>query len=170
MEVDMVLQPSGVMDVQIKVGEKSIENVLRNCLPYSRPMKVQLLFLRTTILCHLSVQRVLQKNAISLLILTDLFCSERICRLSVNNSYLKGYFRRDRFNLTTNTQRGKDYIAKLLEMYNINANNDKNEVAQRTAEFIDERISIISKELGSTERDLENFKRSAGITDLTSES
>ena len=54
-------------------------------------------------------------------------------------------------------------------MYNINANNDKNEVAQRTAEFIDERKGIISKELGSTERDLENFKRSAGITDLTSE-
>ena len=54
-------------------------------------------------------------------------------------------------------------------MYNINANNDKNEVAQKTAEFIDERICIISKELGSTERDLENFKRSAGITDLTSE-
>ena len=40
-------------------------------------------------------------------------------------------------------------------MYNINANNDKNEVAQKTAEFIDERIGIISKELGSTEQDLE---------------
>ncbi len=30
-------------------------------------------------------------------------------------------------------------------------------------------IGIISKELGSTEQDLENFKRSAGITDLSSE-
>lgn len=69
----------------------------------------------------------------------------------------------------TNTRRGRDYINKLLEMYNINANNDKNEVAQKTAEFIDERIGIISKELGSTEQDLENFKRSAGITDLSSE-
>ena len=54
-------------------------------------------------------------------------------------------------------------------MYNINANNDKNEVAQKTAEFIDARIGIISKELGSTEQDLENFKRTAGITDLSSE-
>lgn len=69
----------------------------------------------------------------------------------------------------SNTQRGKDFINKLLEVYNINTNNDKNEVAQKTAEFIDERISIISKELGSTEQDLENFKRSAGITDLSSE-
>lgn len=69
----------------------------------------------------------------------------------------------------SNTQRGKDFINKLLEMYNINTNNDKNEVAQKTAEFINERIGIISKELGSTEQDLENFKRTAGITDLTSE-
>ena len=69
----------------------------------------------------------------------------------------------------SNTWRGRDFINKLLEMYNINANNDKNEVAQKTAEFIDDRIGIISKELGSTEQDLENFKRSAGITDLSSE-
>lgn len=69
----------------------------------------------------------------------------------------------------TNPRRGRDFINKLLEMYNINANNDKNEVAQKTAEFIDARIGIISKELGSTEQDLENFKRTAGITDLSSE-
>ena len=69
----------------------------------------------------------------------------------------------------SSTQRGKDFINKLIEVYNINTNNDKNEVAQKTAEFIDERIAIISKELGSTEQDLETFKRTAGITDLKSE-
>ena len=57
----------------------------------------------------------------------------------------------------------------IRDRYNINTNNDKNEVAQKTAEFIDERIAIISKELGSTEQDLETFKRTAGITDLKSE-
>lgn len=66
-------------------------------------------------------------------------------------------------------QRGQDFINQLLEMYNRNTNNDKNEIVQKTAEFIDERINIISKELGSTEANLENFKRNAGITDLTSE-
>lgn len=66
-------------------------------------------------------------------------------------------------------KRGQDFINQLLEMYNRNTNNDKNEIAQKTAEFIDERINIISKELGSTEANLENFKRNAGITDLTSE-
>ncbi|MCS3355600.1 polysaccharide biosynthesis tyrosine autokinase [Bacteroides thetaiotaomicron] len=66
-------------------------------------------------------------------------------------------------------QRGQDFINQLLEMYNRNTNNDKNEIAQKTAEFIDERIGIISKELGSTEADLETFKRDAGITDLSSD-
>lgn len=51
-------------------------------------------------------------------------------------------------------RRGQDFINQLLEMYNRNTNNDKNEIAQKTAEFIDERIGIISKELGSTEADL----------------
>ena len=60
-------------------------------------------------------------------------------------------------------------VAVISLMYNRNTNNDKNEIAQKTAEFIDERINIISKELGSTEANLENFKRNAGITDLTSE-
>lgn len=69
----------------------------------------------------------------------------------------------------TNKRRGMEFINKLLEMYNRNTNNDKNEIAQKTADFIDERIGIISKELGNTEMDLEAFKRSAGITDLTSD-
>ena len=33
---------------------------------------------------------------------------------------------------------GQDFINQLLEMYNRNTNNDKNEIAQKTAEFIDE--------------------------------
>ena len=64
----------------------------------------------------------------------------------------------------------RDFINQLLEMYNRNTNNDKKTKSPRKQlEFIDERISIISKELGSTEADLETFKRDAGITDLTSE-
>ena len=66
-------------------------------------------------------------------------------------------------------QRGQDFINKLLEMYNFNTNNDKNEIAQKTAEFINDRIKIISEELGATEANLENFKRNAGITDLSSD-
>lgn len=62
-----------------------------------------------------------------------------------------------------------DFINKLVEVYNRDANDDKNEVATKTAEFIDERIKIINGELGTTEQELETFKRDAGLTDLKSD-
>ena len=70
---------------------------------------------------------------------------------------------------STHTQRGMDFINKLVEIYNRDANDDKNEVATKTAEFIDERINIINGELGTTEQELETFKRDAGLTDLKSD-
>ena len=69
---------------------------------------------------------------------------------------------------STHTQRGMDFINKLVEVYNRDANDDKNEVATKTAEFI-ERIKIINGELGTTEQELETFKRDAGLTDLKSD-
>ena len=51
----------------------------------------------------------------------------------------------------------------------MNTNNDKNEVAEKTREFINERIKIIDEELGTTEDKLEAFKRNAGLTDISSD-
>ncbi len=69
----------------------------------------------------------------------------------------------------TNKRRGEDFINKLVEMYNQNTNEDKNEVTRKSAEFIDGRIKIINEELGTTEEELEQFKQAANITDLTSD-
>ena len=65
---------------------------------------------------------------------------------------------------STNVRRGEDFINKLIEIYNREANEDKNEVATKTAEFIDERIQIINSELGTTEQELEDFKRQSGTS------
>ena len=69
----------------------------------------------------------------------------------------------------TNKRRGEDFINRLIEVYNRNTNNDKNEVAEKTEEFIAGRIRIINDELFSTEKELETFKRDAGLTDLASD-
>ena len=170
MKVGISLQPSGVMDVQIKVGEKDYRKRFEK-LPAVLPTDegTVAFFANNDTLSSVRPESVTKERHITAYInrpfavakgyagslsITPTSKATSVVTVSLMNS---------------NTRRGKDYIDKLLEMYNINANNDKNEVAQRTAEFIDERIGIISKELGSTERDLENFKRSAGITDLTSE-
>ena len=170
MEIDMLLQPAGAMDVQVKVGKKEYRKHLEK-LPAVFPtdegtvaffanndtlssLRPESVTTERHITAYINRPFAVAKGYAGSLLITPTSKATSVVTVSLKNS---------------NTQRGKDYIDKLLEMYNINANNDKNEVAQRTAEFIDERIDIISKELGSTERDLENFKRSAGITDLTSE-
>lgn len=65
-----------------------------------------------------------------------------------------------------NVRRGMDFINTLVTLYNGDANDDKNEVANRTAEFINARIEIINRELGTTEKELAEYKQKAGLTDV----
>lgn len=69
----------------------------------------------------------------------------------------------------THKQRAVDFINRLVAIYNQDANDEKNEVAQKTAEFIEDRIGIINAELGAAENQLATFKQQAGLTDLSSD-
>lgn len=69
----------------------------------------------------------------------------------------------------TSRRRGADFINALVRQYNEDANNEKNEVARKTAEFIEDRISIINAELGNTESALAEFKQRSGLTDIVSD-
>ena len=69
----------------------------------------------------------------------------------------------------TNPVRGADFINTLVALYNSDTNDDKNEVASKTAQFIDERIQIINAELGTTEQQLASYKQQAGLTNLRSD-
>lgn len=71
--------------------------------------------------------------------------------------------------LTLNDQhvkRGLDYLNQLAVCYNRQANADKNEIALKTEEFINERLKKIDAELGSTEGELENYKKRNAVTEL----
>lgn len=70
---------------------------------------------------------------------------------------------------SSSKQQGADFINKLVALYNKDTNDYKNEVALKTSEFISERIVIINDELGSTEAELEAFKKQSKITDLESD-
>ncbi|WP_288785267.1 GumC family protein [Bacteroides acidifaciens] len=170
MEIGMTLRSDGSMDVRITVGEKEYQKRFDQ-LPAVFPTDegTVAFFANKDTLAVSSSATENKERCIKAFIHRP---------LSVAKNYTKAFSIAPTSKTTSvavltlknsDTQRGKDFINKLLEVYNINTNNDKNEVAQKTAEFIDERISIISKELGSTEQDLEDFKRSAGITDLSSE-
>lgn len=65
-------------------------------------------------------------------------------------------------------RKAEDIINMLITVYNEEAIKDKNQVAINTADFINERLIIIENELGSVESDLENFKQSNEIVDISS--
>ena len=176
MIVEMTLQPQGSIDVNVEIGDDEYQKHFEKLPAVFPTHKGTLAFFQTP-------DSILPSKKAS----EEIVGVERTVRnitATINKplAVAKGYCGNMTIEPTSkttsvavislknsNVQRGKDFINKLLEMYNINTNNDKNGVAQKTAEFINERISIISKELGSTEKDLESFKRGAGITDLTSD-
>ena len=63
-------------------------------------------------------------------------------------------------------QRAIDFLSQLAICYNRQANEDKNEIAVRTEEFINGRLEKINAELGSTEGQLENYKKSNRVVEL----
>ena len=69
--------------------------------------------------------------------------------------------------LDVNKARGVDFVNSLVAAYNRENNNDKNIVALKTAEFIEERLNKVEDELNATENAMAEFKRSSGLTNLT---
>jgi tyrosine-protein kinase Etk/Wzc len=67
-------------------------------------------------------------------------------------------------------QRGKDVLNKLLDVYVQSSLSDKNSEASNTLKFIETRLGLITGELGDVEKDVESYKTSKGITDISAES
>lgn len=65
-----------------------------------------------------------------------------------------------------NYRRAMDVLRQLNICYNRQANADKNEVAMRTEEFINERMAKLNQELGSTEGEIQKFKQQNAIATL----
>ena len=63
-------------------------------------------------------------------------------------------------------QRAVDYLRQLAICYNRQGNEDKNEIAVRTEEFINGRLEKINAELGSTEGSLEEYKKRNNMVEL----
>lgn len=70
---------------------------------------------------------------------------------------------------STNPERDKALLHKLIEQYNMNAIVDKNMLATNTAAFIDERLAIITQELGEAEVAVSDYKEKNNIADINTQ-
>ena len=66
-----------------------------------------------------------------------------------------------------NSKRANQVVDTLIAVYNDDAVDDKNKVAQKTNQFISERIALISGELDVVDAQVESIKRGSQLPDLT---
>ncbi|MGZ3766945.1 MAG: GumC family protein [Mucilaginibacter sp.] len=66
--------------------------------------------------------------------------------------------------------RGKDFLNRLVLEYNLAALQDKNKVTSNTLSFIEERLQVIAAELGTDEKNVEQYKTTNSITDISTQS
>lgn len=69
----------------------------------------------------------------------------------------------------TKAARASDILNRLVDIYNQNAIDDKKEIADRTRDFINDRITEISTNLTSVDEDAENLQKDKRITDIGTE-
>jgi len=67
-------------------------------------------------------------------------------------------------------ERGKEILNQLINAYKVSSIEDKNKVTQSTLKFIDDRLSTLTGELTNVEKNVEGFKSSIGLTDISSKS
>lgn len=66
-------------------------------------------------------------------------------------------------------KKGKDIINSLIRSYNQNAIDDKKAIADRTSDFIEDRIAKIYDNLSTADLSAEDFKSGRGIADITAQ-
>ena len=68
---------------------------------------------------------------------------------------------------TRNIQRGETILKLIIESYSDAATSDKRQIAQFTLDFIEGRLSLVTSQLDSVEKDIELFKENNSIVDLS---
>ena len=112
-----------------------------------------------------------------MLVATKYMASMRVETSTVDHGYLNFtyFFGKRNSNIARltlwdrNVKRGMDFLRHLADCYNRQASSDLNEIALRSEAFINERIQKLSKELGSTEGQIEHFMRQQAVTGSATE-
>ena len=67
-------------------------------------------------------------------------------------------------------QRAEDVLNTIISVYNENWVKDKNQIAVSTSDFINDRLDVIERELGSVDNNISSYKSANGITDIRTNS
>lgn len=68
-----------------------------------------------------------------------------------------------------NIERGKDFLNKMIELYNRRGQQEKDEMAINTGKFIDERLASLYTALSASETEIQQYKQNNNIVDVKAE-
>ena len=106
----------------------------------------------------------------SLTLLGRLSVSKHSNDYTTLRSWLRYYFKESSIAeltfLDQDKRRGMDIIRQIVASYNRQAVADKNEIALRSQEFINDRLASLSEELGSVDSNIVDIKRQGSMTSL----
>ena len=66
-------------------------------------------------------------------------------------------------------EKGVDFLNRLFEVYNYEAVEDKNQIAAKTLAFIENRLNLVTGQLDSVEKNIQNYKTRESVYDLGSQ-
>lgn len=66
--------------------------------------------------------------------------------------------------------RGEAVLNELMKVYDAAAIDDKNKMSSKTMAFVEERLRIVTGELGQVEAEIEKFKTNEGVVDISEQS
>lgn len=128
------------------------------------PFKTPLGLIKLQQISALKENQVIKINTYPYRNLTETYCSN-IKITSVNK-------KSSAINVSTvsaHPRKAQDALNELINLYNQDAIIDKNMIASNTADFVQERLKLISADLLNVELSVENYKKKNSLTDISSE-
>ena len=129
-----------------------------------KPIKTSLGLMKFNQISEIKVGETFKILTYPLRNLTESYCSS-IKVASVNK-------KSNAISVTTvsaNFNKSEAILNKLIDLYNQDAILDKNMIASNTADFVQERLKLISADLLNVELSVESYKKKNSLTDITSE-
>ena len=162
MNFKVTVKDNGKADIKVKKGRfTTITELNDQQLPATVVTKYGTYVVRTTNFYMPGKEIVIDANVTGNLLRTEQFMEDmtvKVLNKKSNAIYMDV--------ATTNIKRGKDMLNTMIRLYNERGQQEKDEQAINTGNFIKERLGFIYNELTQSEADIEAYKQAHNMADV----
>ena len=162
MNFKVTIKENGKADIKVKKGMfKTFATLTDQSLPVTVTIPYGSYVVKTTKFYMPGKEVVINANVTGNLLRTEQFMEDmtvKVLNKKSNAIYMDVQ--------TSNVKRGKDMLNTMIRLYNERGQQEKDEQAINTANFIKERLGLIYNELTKSEADIEAYKRSHNLADV----